>query len=177
LLHCPASFLQGDAGLMRLLPATSFAFSGVMFREILMDMNDAEGDRQARVWTLPVLLGKPTALLCACTCLLLGSGGALVRLLQSNAMLEWMSAPGAIAGLQQGLAVVGLGGWGGYAAGAVEGVAVCLPCAVMGGITTQMMRLAVGVWRSGFTEGEVGRAVGECLKFVGWGILLLAAMG
>jgi hypothetical protein len=162
---------------MRLLPATLFAFSSVMFREILMDCNDAEGDRQARVWTLPVLLGKPAALLCACTCLLLGSGGALVRLLQSNAMLEWISAPGAIAGLQQGLAAAGLGGFGGYAAGVVEGVAGCLPCVVMGVITTQLMKLAVGVWRSQFAEGEVDRAVGECLKFVGWGILLLAAMG
>jgi hypothetical protein len=39
------------------------------------------------------------------------------------------------------------------------------------------MKLAVGVWRSKFAEAEVGSAVGECLKFVGWGILLLAAMG
>jgi hypothetical protein len=161
---------------MRLLPATLFAFSGVMFREILMDCNDAEGDRQARVWTLPVLLGKPAALLCASTFVLLGSFGALVRLLQSNAMLEWMSAPGAIAGLQQGLAAAGFSGFG-YAAGVVEAVAVGLPCVVMGVITVQLMKLAVGVWRSKFAEGEVGSAVGECLKFVGWGILLLAAMG
>eukprot|EP00882_Tetradesmus_deserticola_P001428 GHRQ01001544.1.p1 GENE.GHRQ01001544.1~~GHRQ01001544.1.p1 ORF type:complete len:398 (+),score=162.08 GHRQ01001544.1:442-1635(+) len=167
----------GDAGLLRLLPATLFAFSGVMFREILMDLNDAEGDRQAAVWTLPVLLGKPAALLCGCAVLLLGSGGALVRLLQSNALLEWLAAPGAVAGLQQGLSAVGLAGWGGCAAGVVQGLAVGLPCAVVGVIVVQLMRLAVSVWRSGCADGEVGRAVGECLKFVGWGILLLAAMG
>jgi hypothetical protein len=171
---CP---LQGDAGLLRLLPATLFAFSGVMFREILMDLNDAEGDRQAGVWTLPVLLGKPAALLCACTFLLLGSGGALVRLLLSNVLREWAAAPGAVAGVQQGLAVLGLGGVGAHAAGVVAGLAVALPCAVMGVIVTQLMKLAVGVWRGKFAEQEVSRAVGECLKFVGWGILLLAAMG
>jgi hypothetical protein len=169
--------LQGDAGLLRLLPATLFAFSGVMFREILMDCNDSEGDRQAGVWTLPVLLGKPAAVLCAVTFMLLGSGGALVRLLKSNVLLEWAAAPGAVASVQQGLALLGLGGVGGHAAGVMEGLAVALPCAVMGVIVTQLMKLAVAVWRSKCAEKEVSMAVGECLKFVGWGILLLAAMG
>ncbi|WIA21293.1 hypothetical protein OEZ85_000526 [Tetradesmus obliquus] len=149
----------------------------VMFREILMDLNDAEGDRQAGVWTLPVLLGKPAALLCAASCALLGCGGALVRLLQSNVLLEQLVAPGGVAAVQQWLAGVGLGGFGVHAAAVLEGLAVGLPCAVIGVIATQLMRLALGVWREKFLEQEVGRAVGGCLKFVGWGILLLAAMG
>lgn len=153
------------------------AQQAVMFREILMDLNDAEGDRQAGVWTLPVLLGKPAALLCAASCALLGCGGALVRLLQSNVLLEQLVAPGGVAAVQQWLAGVGLGGVGVHAAGVLEGLAVGLPCAVLGVIATQLMRLALGVWREKFLEQEVGRAVGGCLKFVGWGILLLAAMG
>eukprot|EP00775_Hariotina_reticulata_P009118 gene9118-9287_t len=81
-----------------------------MFREILMDLNDAEGDRAAGVWTLPVLLvGMPVAVL-------LAAAGKLVR-------------------------------------------------------------LAVGAWRSGFDTEVVGGAVDECLKPIGWGIILLAAMG
>ncbi|KAF8056478.1 digeranylgeranylglyceryl phosphate synthase [Scenedesmus sp. PABB004] len=72
----------GAAGIARLAPAALYAFGGVMFREILMDLNDAPGDRAAGVWTLPVLLGKPAALAAAAGFLAAGAaaaGGALLR--------------------------------------------------------------------------------------------------
>jgi hypothetical protein len=39
---------QGTAGALRLLPATAFAFGGIMYREILMDITDMEGESPAR---------------------------------------------------------------------------------------------------------------------------------
>lgn len=38
---------QGEEGLRRLLAPSVFAFTGIMFREILMDVHDIEGDRLA----------------------------------------------------------------------------------------------------------------------------------
>lgn len=49
--------LQGHAGLQTVLPLCVYVFFGIMYREVLMDMNDAEGDRAASVWTLPVVHG------------------------------------------------------------------------------------------------------------------------
>lgn len=169
------SCLQGDAGLLRLLPATTFAFSGVMFREILMDLNDAEGDRQAGVWTLPVMLGKPAALLCALGFLAVGSTAALLQLLKTSALAEWLQNPGTLDSLQPLFAALGVAA--GDAAGVCQGLAAGLPVVVLLWMVAQLVRLAVAVWRSGFQAEVVSKAVGECLKHVGWGILLLAAMG
>lgn len=175
--------LQGDAGLLRLAPATLFAFSGVMFREILMDMNDLEGDRNSGVWTLPVLLGKPAALCCAMAFMLAGSAAALLRLLSTpgslGELLQGTAAAGTAASgggwplLQQGLMKLGVAldsSWG--AAAVTAAPVLVLLMAVM-----QLGKLAVGVWHSKFDEGVVGAAVDECLKPVGWGIILLAALG
>lgn len=156
--------LQGDAGLMRLLPATLYAFSGVMFREILMDMNDAEGDQQAGVWTLPVMLGKPAALICALCCLLMGSGAAMLRMLSSpGALDEWLPGVTAVSN------AIGADG--------VKTLAAGLPAVVLLVAVWQFVRLAVGVWRSKFNRETVDSAVGDCMKYVGWGILLLASLG
>lgn len=173
--------LQGDAGLLRLAPATLFAFSGVMFREILMDMNDLEGDRSGGVWTLPVLLGKPAALICALGFTLVGCAGALLRLLATPGSLGevFQQGTGAVADnggwplLQQALTKLGVSwdpSWG-------AAVVVGAPVAVLLMAVWKLGRLALGVWRSGFDEKVVGAAVDECLKPVGWGIILLAALG
>lgn len=170
----------GDAGLLRLAPATLFAFSGVMFREILMDMNDLEGDRSSGVWTLPVLLGKPAALICALGFTLAGCAGALLRLLAAPGSLgEVFQGSGGVAGssgfplLQQALTRLGVSwdpSWG-------AAVVVGAPVVVLLMAVWKLGRLALGVWRSGFDEKVVGAAVDECLKPVGWGIILLAALG
>ena len=41
-----------------------FVFGGVFYREILMDLNDSEGDRRNRIWTLPVVFGEFAVLMC-----------------------------------------------------------------------------------------------------------------
>lgn len=183
----------GDAGLLRLAPATLFAFSGVMFREILMDLNDAEGDRANGVWTLPVLLGKPAALACAVGCMLGGSAVALARLLTSTA---GSAVVGALAPLQQGVGgcafsvggeapaagawpllqqgLVGLGvqwgpAWHNAAVVAVPALVLLVAVAGLG-------RLAARIAASGFDATVVGAAVDECLKPVGATIILLAAL-
>jgi hypothetical protein len=151
-----------------------------MFREILMDMNDLEGDRSSGVWTLPVLLGKPSALICALSFTLVGCAGALLRLLAAPGSLgEVFQGSGAVAGssgfplLQQALTRLGVSwdpSWG-------AAVVVGAPVAVLLMAVWKLGRLALGVWRSGFDEKVVGAAVDECLKPVGWGIILLAALG
>eukprot|EP00878_Enallax_costatus_P013516 GHUV01014131.1.p1 GENE.GHUV01014131.1~~GHUV01014131.1.p1 ORF type:complete len:323 (+),score=89.08 GHUV01014131.1:812-1780(+) len=154
----------GDAGLLRLLPATLYAFSGVMFREILMDLNDAEGDKQAGVWTLPVMLGKPAALLCALTCLLLGSGAAMLRVFSSpGALGEWLPKISAVSDA--------------LGADGVQALAVGVHAVVLLVAVGHFVRLALLVWRSKFDKEMVDRAVGDSMKYVGWGILLLATLG
>ena len=49
-----------------------FAFLGVVYREILMDINDEEGDRKGGIKTLPVIFGTPTPY---CLCLFPCSDG------------------------------------------------------------------------------------------------------
>jgi hypothetical protein len=174
--------MQGDAGLLRLVPATLFAFSGVMFREILMDLNDLEGDRNSGVWTLPVLLGKPAALRCAVGFMLAGCAGALLRLLSTPGSLGELLQGSTLTGasnaggwplLQQGVTKLGVAwdpAWGGAAV-------VAAPVLVLLIAAWNLGRLALGVWRSNFDDKVVGAAVDECLKPVGWGIILLAALG
>jgi 4-hydroxybenzoate polyprenyltransferase len=164
-----------------------------MFREILMDLNDAEGDRTAGVWTLPVLFGKPYALVCALGCLLAGSCAAAVKLmpavsLSSAALAEssgdfarWLIGSPVWSWLEAGWGQLGLsaGGWGSCmsVADLAGWLAVAMPVSVLLAAAGKLGRLAFGVWRSGFDTEVVGQAVDECLKPLGWGIILLAAMG
>lgn len=145
-------------------------------REILMDLNDVEGDRNSQVWTLPVLLGKSAALCCAMAFLLAGSAGALFRLL---ALYGEGGAAGAATGssagwplLQQGMMKLGVAvdpAWAGA-------VTVAAPVLVLLTAVLKLGRLAWGVWQNRFDERVVGAAVDECLKPIGWGIILLAAL-
>jgi Na+-driven multidrug efflux pump len=59
----------------------------------------------------------------------------------------------------------------------VRALAVGLPAVVLLTAVGQFARLAGDVWRSKFQRETVDRAVGDCMKYVGWGILLLAALG
>jgi hypothetical protein len=153
---CP----QGEVGLKSLIPATLFAFSGVMYREIVMDLNDLEGDRAARVWTLPVLLGKPIALLTAIGFFLLGNAAAFAQLLHGN-------GGSGLSGMLQG--------WLGMGVEQSQAVAEAAPLLVLMWAVWKVGRSAWGVWRSGFDEKVVGEAVDGCLKPVGLGMILLAA--
>ena len=50
-------FLQHGVALGNMVELAGFTFFGIMHREIMMDMNDVEGDRAAGVLTLPVVFG------------------------------------------------------------------------------------------------------------------------
>lgn len=48
---------QGRDGIAKLLPLCAFLFMGLMYREVLMDITDEAGDREAGVRTIPVVAG------------------------------------------------------------------------------------------------------------------------
>lgn len=58
---CP---LQEPLGLQAVMVPCLFVFGGVFYREILMDLNDSEGDRRNKIWTLPVVFGESAVLMC-----------------------------------------------------------------------------------------------------------------
>ena len=47
------------------VPMCGFLFLATMYREILMDLGDAEGDGVMGIWTLPVMMGRGPALVMA----------------------------------------------------------------------------------------------------------------
>ena len=70
--------LRSVAGLCLVL------FCGILHREILMDINDVNGDRNNGVHTVPVVLGKPAALAIA-ACLAAASVAAAAYVLATAA--------------------------------------------------------------------------------------------
>lgn len=146
-----------------LLPASTFAFSGVMFREILMDLNDTEGDRAARVITLPVALGKPAALAAATACILVGAAGAAV---QQVSLLA--HRPSSLLGVLTGPL--------GVDPGTAAQLAQAAPLVALAWALGCVLSLGWRVAASGFDKDVVGYAVDELLKPVGLGMILLAAL-
>ena len=57
--------LQGPGALAAVAGPCAALFCGILHREILMDLNDVEGDRENGVPTVPVVLGKRAALAAA----------------------------------------------------------------------------------------------------------------
>ena len=57
-------------------------FCGILHREILMDLNDVDGDRENGVHTVPVVLGKRAALAAAAglAAACVGAAGAVLTL-------------------------------------------------------------------------------------------------
>lgn len=53
-------------GVRAVWPVATLVGCGILHREIVMDVDDVDGDRAAGVRTLPVLLGGPAALVAAC---------------------------------------------------------------------------------------------------------------
>ena len=49
--------MQGSLIPLKLLPLCLFVFLGIMYREVLMDITDEAGDREAGVRTIPVVAG------------------------------------------------------------------------------------------------------------------------
>lgn len=120
-----------------------------------MDLNDADGDREAGVWTLPVMLGKPRALAAALAFACVGAAAAVRQLLMHSPLP---------AGLMSGALAPSVA-WAALASLAVLVAAV-----------VQLALLAWGIRRSGYDSRVVGSAVGACLKPIGLGMVLLAAL-
>ena len=62
-------------------------FCGILHREILMDLNDVDGDRENGVHTVPVVLGKRAALIAA-------AGLAAACVAAAGAVLTLKPGPG-----------------------------------------------------------------------------------
>ncbi|GBF96608.1 geranylgeranylglycerol-phosphate geranylgeranyltransferase [Raphidocelis subcapitata] len=135
----------GEAGARRLLPAVLWAFGGILYREILMDVTDAEGDAANGIKTLPVVLGPRAALAAATACAAAGAAAA--------ASAAAAAAPAAAAA--------------GAPAAAAAVVALC---------GARLLHLSLRVLRSGFDRRVLDQAISGCLKPVGLGIVLLAAL-
>lgn len=144
----------GEEGMRRLVASSMFAFTGVMFREILMDLNDLEGDAAAGVWTLPVMLGRARALAVA---LVIATAGAVAamwhvwhhQLVQPGGLVTWLTGAPTVA------------------------AAVAVGAALLA--TVQLAIEAWRVARSGYDPAVVSRAVDECLKPIGLTLIILAA--
>jgi hypothetical protein len=70
----------------------AYLFLCIMHREILMDINDVEGDREAGVYTLPVVLGRRAAL-GAAAAFAAAAVGACLRAAAVGTGLAWLVSP------------------------------------------------------------------------------------
>eukprot|EP00891_Asterochloris_glomerata_P005209 jgi/Astpho2/5209/fgenesh1_pg.00074_%23_30_t len=76
-------------GLQAVMVPCLFVFGGVFYREILMDLNDSEGDRRNKIWTLPVVFGKRNALFAAMTGFTAATAASLWVALQGSG-ITWL---------------------------------------------------------------------------------------
>ncbi len=72
--------MQGQELLRSVAGLCLVLFCGILHREILMDLNDVDGDRDNGVHTVPVVFGKPAALAVA-ACLAAASVAAAAYML------------------------------------------------------------------------------------------------
>ena len=72
--------MQGQELLRSVAGLCLVLFCGVLHREILMDLNDVDGDRDNGVHTVPLVFGKPAALAIA-ACLAAASVAAAAYML------------------------------------------------------------------------------------------------
>jgi geranylgeranylglycerol-phosphate geranylgeranyltransferase len=145
----------GAAGahLRATLVPCGFLFLAVCYREILMDIQDVEGDAAAGFKTLPVLFGRDRALSLGLGLLTASLALIVFTALHGHGLSWlWLTAPQLEPLFRTSLA---LGG-----------------CAVI----LRPMAAAVKLWKRNFPEKDVGIAIDETLKTVGMGMILLAAM-
>ena len=99
------------AGCSALLPQTvlpaAYVFCAIMWQEITMDINDAEGDAAAGVLTLPVVLGVDVAMVIAVGFLLVGAIFSVATVLPLPTLM-WTSSELAPAATMKPLAALAL---------------------------------------------------------------------
>jgi 4-hydroxybenzoate polyprenyltransferase len=145
--------VQGSLAVARILPASAFLFSGVVFREIVMDLNDATGDAAAGIATLPVVLGPQPALAVATACAGAGLAGSCLAAVRAPAGM----LVAAKLHLAPGEAAMGL-----------------VACMLL--LTSGIFRSAWRIWRSDFEPTVVGQAVSSSFKPIGLGVVAFAAL-
>ncbi|CAL8467253.1 g6789 [Coccomyxa elongata] len=140
-----------SAALATVAAPCAYLFCCILHREILMDINDTDGDRASGIPTLPVVLGRRAALGAAALlaaaalgislrCALLGSGLSWLWALAPS-LQPWMRSVSALAALANGCALL-------RAAGKIPG--------------------------SGFDKGVVKAAIEGSMGPIGMGLLLTA---
>lgn len=166
----------GAEAVRRLAPCAAFTFFGVVYREILMDANDLEGDLAEGVTTVPGLVGKGGALVVALASLLVGTVAALGLLYGHGVVLGagGADAPGAGALLFE-LPSATAAALGVFTAPVLEAAAVA-PAALLLALSGKCALLALAAARSGWDPSRVDGAVMACLKPMGLGIMMLAAV-
>lgn len=118
-----------------------------------MDIQDHEGDAEAGVRTLPVIVGPRRALL-AGVGLLVGCMGLAAYVACTGTGLAWM--------------------WAQHASAAVWVRACCVLC--LGWTLWKPLDAARQVWRGGFEKERISAAIDDTLKTIGAGMILLAAI-
>lgn len=143
----------GRAGIARLVPLCTFLFMGLMYREVLMDITDEIGDREAGVRTIPVVAGRSVALTVATLCV--ASAGSL---------LTYAALHG------HGLA------WA-WASHRVSERAVRAAAMLSAFFLARPVAAAISsIWQSGFNKATISRAIDESMKSIGLGMIMLAAV-
>eukprot|EP00197_Chlamydomonas_leiostraca_P013844 CAMPEP_0202867674 /NCGR_PEP_ID=MMETSP1391-20130828/9561_1 /ASSEMBLY_ACC=CAM_ASM_000867 /TAXON_ID=1034604 /ORGANISM="Chlamydomonas leiostraca, Strain SAG 11-49" /LENGTH=313 /DNA_ID=CAMNT_0049547737 /DNA_START=559 /DNA_END=1500 /DNA_ORIENTATION=+ len=136
----------GMDALQRLVAPTAFSFTAIIFREVLMDVTDMEGDRAAGVRTLPVLLGGPLAVGIATALMVCGAAVGVVGLLGGAAGLAHPSLP----------------------------QVACAALVVLQ--LSQLLSQIHTVYKSQFNQKEIDAVVMDCMKPIGLAFIILAAM-
>lgn len=83
------TFDQAFHSLSAVLATCTWAFLSVLHREVLMDITDVDGDAAAGVLTMPVVLGRPVALLFATACVAVASAYGVALAVGGNG-LSWL---------------------------------------------------------------------------------------
>jgi geranylgeranylglycerol-phosphate geranylgeranyltransferase len=162
----------GAEAVRRLLPCAAFAFFGVVYREILMDVHDMDGDLVEGVVTVPALIGRGGALVAALASLAAGTASALCLLYGVFGGGVGGGSTGGILFELPAATATSLG----IFTGPVLELAVVLPAALLLLLGGQCAALAVGAARSGWQPKRVDHAVMACLRPLGLGIMMLAAV-
>jgi geranylgeranylglycerol-phosphate geranylgeranyltransferase len=161
----------GAEAVRRLLPCAAFAFFGVVYREILMDIHDMDGDLAEGVVTVPALCGRGGALCAALASLGAGTAAALALLYAGASAASSSSGRVLLFELPSATATA----LGVFTAPVLELLAV-LPALTLLALAGQCAALALAAARSGFEPENVDACVMACLKPMGLGIMLLAAV-
>lgn len=116
-----------------------------------MDITDVDGDAAAGVLTMPVVLGRPLALLFATACVALASVHGMALALQGNGLAWlWAHCPPAL----------------------VRGLSV----AAMAGVAVPLLRGCWRVYQSEYDAQQTSSVIDGSLLPIGLGMVLMATL-